>query len=86
MDDPREILEARFRQMFPPATADLAAEAALSALRAAGHRVVPEVPTEAMFDRFVSRALCFSIHGEGGWSNYARNQWNAMLSGAPGGE
>lgn len=39
-------------------------------------------PTPAMIDRFVSRALCVSIHSEDGWSNYARNQWQAMIAGA----
>lgn len=39
-------------------------------------------PTDAMIDRFVSRALCVSIHGDGGWSNYAREQWQAMIQAA----
>ncbi len=43
-------------------------------------------PTPAMIDRFVSRALCVSVHGDGGWSNYAREQWSAMLSAAIEGE
>ena len=45
--------------------------------------LVPREPTEAMIDRFVSRALCVSVHGDGGWSNYAREQWAAMLAAAP---
>lgn len=48
-----------------------------------GWKLVPIEPTDAMIDRFVSRALCVSVHGEGGWSNYARQQWAAMLAGAP---
>lgn len=39
-------------------------------------------PTEAMIDRFVSRALCVSVHGEGGWSDYAREQWKTMIQAA----
>ena len=39
-------------------------------------------PTPAMIDRFVSRALCVSIHGDGGWSNYAREQWQTMVQAA----
>ena len=43
-------------------------------------------PTPAMIDRFVSRALQVSIHSEGGWSDYARNQWQTMIDGALAGE
>lgn len=39
-------------------------------------------PSPSMIDRFVSRALCVSIHGDGGWSNYAREQWQTMLAAA----
>jgi len=39
-------------------------------------------PTPAMLDAFVSRALQVSIDGEGGWSNYGRNQWQAILDAA----
>jgi len=39
-------------------------------------------PTPAMLDAFVSRALQVSIDGEGGWSAYGRNQWQAMLDAA----
>ena len=39
-------------------------------------------PSEAMLDRFVSRALCVSVHGEGGWSDYARGQWQTMIQAA----
>ena len=39
-------------------------------------------PTPAMLDRFVSRAPCVSVHGDGGWSNYGREQWRTMLSAA----
>ena len=38
-------------------------------------------PSPAMLDRFVSRALCVSVSGEGGWSEYGRNQWATMLEG-----
>ena len=54
-----------------------AAIAALKALRE---------PTPAMVDRFVSRALQVSVHSEGGWSDYAHNQWQAMIDGALAGE
>lgn len=43
-------------------------------------------PSEAMLDRFVSRALCVSISGEGGWSEYARAQWQTMIDAALVGE
>jgi len=43
-------------------------------------------PSEAMIDRFVSRALCVSISGEGGWSEYARAQWQTMIDAALVGE
>lgn len=39
-------------------------------------------PSNAMLDSFVSRALQVSIHGEGGWSEYGRNQWQAMIDAA----
>lgn len=48
-----------------------------------GWVLVPVEPTEEMIDRFVSRALCVSVHGDGGWSKYAREQWSAMLSAVP---
>jgi hypothetical protein len=35
-----------------------------------------------MIDAFVARALQVTIHGEGGWSEYARNQWATMLAAA----
>lgn len=41
-----------------------------------------ETPTEAMIDRFVSRALQVSIGGGYTWSDYARDQWKAMIAGA----
>ncbi|WP_156367215.1 hypothetical protein, partial [Novosphingobium sp. KN65.2] len=53
--------------------ADAAIRTVLDALRE---------PSPGMVDRFVSRALCVSIHDEGSWSNYARNQWQAMLDAA----
>lgn len=43
---------------------------------------VMRVPTETMIDRFVSRALCVSVHGDGGWSQYAAEQWRAMIDAA----
>ena len=49
----------------------------------AGWVLVPVEPTGAMVDRFVSRALCVSVHGDGGWSEYARQQWATMLSAVP---
>ena len=39
-------------------------------------------PTPAMIDAFVSRALQVSVSGEGGWSEYARNQWQTMIAAA----
>jgi restriction endonuclease Mrr len=39
-------------------------------------------PTPAMLDAFVARALQVSVQGEGGWTNYARNQWQTMLDAA----
>lgn len=41
-------------------------------------------PTETQIDRFVSRALCVSVAGDGGWSEYARQQWQAMIDAALG--
>jgi hypothetical protein len=35
-----------------------------------------------MLDAFVARALQVSVQGEGGWTNYARNQWQTMLDAA----
>lgn len=49
---------------------------ALAALRAL------ENPTPAMIDYFVSRALQVKIGGGYTWSDYARDQWQAMLQGA----
>lgn len=54
-------------------TNEFHARAALQSLRE---------PSEGMVDRFVSRALCVSVDGEGGWSEYARNQWQTMIDGA----
>lgn len=50
-----------------------AARAAVEAMRE---------PTEAQLDRFVSRALCVSVSGQGGWSKYARDQWQTMIDAA----
>jgi len=67
--------------------ADFWAERKAKALDAA-RAVIPVVlerlrePTPAMLDAFVSRALQVSIDGEGGWSAYGRNQWQAMLDAA----
>lgn len=68
--DPDEIMPndgMRWRYYAP------AARAALSAMMK---------PNPSMINRFVSRALCVSIHGDGGWSNYASEQWQAMLAAA----
>lgn len=54
-------------------------ESILADIEAQGFVIVPREPTEAMVDRFVSRALCVSIHGDGGWSNYAMEQWKTMI-------
>lgn len=56
-----------------------AAKAALQALNDAGWVVVPKEATDAMVDRFVSRALQVSVANEGGWSAYGRNQYKAMI-------
>jgi len=68
-----------FRDINMPFKGDYldAAIAVLKALRE---------PTPAMVDRFVSRALQVSVHSEGGWSDYAHNQWQAMIDGALAGE
>lgn len=52
----------------------------LEAAREAIHAMY--APTPAMIDRFVSRALCVSVHGENGWSEYARAQWATMIDAA----
>lgn len=54
-------------------------EAILTDIEAQGFVIVPREPTPEMVDRFVSRALCVSIHGDGGWSNYAMEQWKTMI-------
>ncbi len=51
----------------------------LDDIEAQGFVIVPREPTPEMVDRFVSRALCVSIHGDGGWSNYAMEQWKTMI-------
>lgn len=53
--------------------------AILADIEAQGFVIVPKVPTPEMVDRFVSRALCVSFHGDGGWSNYAMEQWKTMI-------
>ncbi len=58
------------------------AQAALAALTASGFAVVPVEPSRAMVDAFVARALQVTVQGEGGWSEYARNQWAQMLAAA----
>jgi len=66
----------------------ITADQASAMCEAAARAVIPVVlerlrePTPAMLDAFVSRALQVSIDGEGGWSNYGRNQWRAMLDAA----
>lgn len=52
----------------------------IARLHDAGFVIAPIEPTPAMIDAFVSRALQVSISGEGGWSEYARNQWKQMLA------
>ena len=54
-------------------------EAILTDIEAQGFVIVPRDLTPEMVDRFVSRALCVSIHGDGGWSNYAMEQWKTMI-------
>lgn len=60
-------------EMFAKMTREHIARAAIEAMMD---------PTPAMIDRFVSRALCVSVHGDGGWSNYAREQWQTMVQAA----
>jgi hypothetical protein len=50
-----------------------AARAAIEAMRE---------PTVAQINYFVSRALCVNVHGDGGWSEYAKAQWQAMIDAA----
>lgn len=57
------------------------ARAALSALRE-HYAVVPREASKAMLDAFVARALQVSVHGEGGLSEYGRNQWATMIAAA----
>lgn len=52
----------------------------IARLHDAGFVIAPIEPTPAMIDAFVSRALQVSVHGEGGWPEYARNQWQQMLA------
>lgn len=59
-------------------------EAALTAITEQGMVIAPRDPTPAMLDAFVARALNVSVHGDGGWSNYGREQWRAMISAAQG--
>jgi len=54
----------------------------IARLHDAGLAIVPLEPTPAMIDSFVSRALQVSVSGEGGWSEYARNQWKQMVAAA----
>lgn len=70
--------------MEPPRVDHMIADAILAEIAAQGFVIVPRAPTEAMIDRFVSRALNVSVHGDGGWSNYAREQWAVMLKAAEG--
>lgn len=58
------------------------AQAAISAILH-DHVIVPKEPSEAMLDRFVSRALNVSVHGDGGWTKYGREQYRAMIEAAP---
>ena len=74
-----EPLAARARDLLPFRLAHAAPKVAGVG---DGYVLVPREPTEAMVDRFVSRALCVSVHGEGGWSNYAREQ-SRFLAAAP---
>jgi hypothetical protein len=66
--------------------ASKAITAYLAAREAAGWVMVPVEADKAMLDAFVSRALQVSIQGEGGWSEYGRNQWQQMLAARPRGE
>lgn len=68
------IEETAWRASKP--VCEAAADAAIAAVLEA-----MQEPSPAMLDRFVSRALCVSVSGEGGWSEYGRNQWAAMLEG-----
>lgn len=58
------------------------AQAAIAAILH-DHVIVPKEPSEAMLDRFVSRALNVSVHGDGGWTKYGREQYRAMIEAAP---
>jgi len=62
--------------------------AAQAAITTARPLIIEELrqPTPAMLDAFVARALQVSVEGEGGWTNYARNQWQTMFAAAIRGE
>lgn len=79
--DKIEIMATAIRHTYDGSPAEIAL-ALDSALEEAGFAIVPVEPTEAMVDRFVSRALQVTISDEGSWSNYARNQYKAMLKAA----
>lgn len=64
---------------FAPAHKADIAKVILSTIRAAGYRVVPEVPTEAMLEAF-SRVTGID------YTNSIADGYTAMLSAAPGGE
>jgi len=68
--DPNELMPndgPRWRYYMPNASA------AIRAMRE---------PTPEMIDRFVSRALQVSVGSGYTWSDYARDQWQAMIDGA----
>jgi len=45
-----------------------------------GYVLVPTVPTEKMIDAGVYVAMAASVHGKGGWNNYIKALYKALLS------
>ena len=68
--DPRYAKAPDVRKARAVHAADAAIAVVLQAIRE---------PTPAMIDAFVARALQVSVQGEGGWSEYARNQLQTMV-------
>lgn len=77
-----DIADGEFIVFYPGDPLEARADSKWSETIARAAIMAMREPAEAMIDRFVSRALCVSVHGEGGWSNYGRGQWQTMIDGA----
>jgi len=64
----------------------LAAQQAPQPVVPEGYVLVPTVPTEKMIDAGVYVAMAASVHGKGGWNNYIKALYKALLSAGKGGE